>query len=108
MTYMKYTSKFKEAFEFAFDRHDGQVRKGTELPYITHPMAVAAIAAEYGGDEQQVIAALLHDVIEDTETTAEEVQSLFGEKVAKIVVDLTDTDQTPKPPWKKRDLSTRR
>ena len=57
--------RFAEAVEFATVMHDGQVRKGSGVPYISHPLAVAAIALQHGADEDQAIAALLHDVPED-------------------------------------------
>lgn len=100
---MSYSKKFVEAFTFAERAHRDQLRKGTDVPYITHPMAVASIVAEYGGDEEQVIAALLHDVVEDTPTTVAEVSDRFGERVARIVADLSDTEQHQnKPDWRSR------
>ncbi|MDR1284869.1 MAG: RelA/SpoT family protein [Campylobacteraceae bacterium] len=77
-----------KAMDLAVKQHEGQFRKSGE-PYVVHPILVASIVAHYGGDETMVIAALLHDVVEDTETTVEEVAELFGEDVAKIVEGLT-------------------
>lgn len=80
--------KIREAFEFANERHNTQVRKdGT--PYITHPLAAAEIIADMGLDIDSVIAAMLHDVLEDTETTFAEIKQRFGESVAEIVEGVT-------------------
>lgn len=59
------SERYAEALRFATYAHLGQVRKGTAIPYITHPVSVSALVAQYGGDEDQMIAGLLHDVIED-------------------------------------------
>lgn len=59
------TPRFPQALALALQAHEGQKRKGTSIPYLSHPMAVASIALEYGADEDQAIAALLHDVLED-------------------------------------------
>ena len=59
------TPRFTEALSLAARAHEGQSRKGTPIPYITHPVAVAGLVAQFGGDEDQQIAALLHDVLED-------------------------------------------
>ena len=101
---MPYSERFEEALLYALRLHAGQSRKGTDVPYVTHLMAVAALVAEYGGDENQVIAALLHDAVEDQGGAPRrlEIQGPFGNGVLQIVDDLTDTDQTPKPPWRER------
>ena len=92
---------FETAFLYATHVHAGQARKATGIPYITHLMAVAAIVAEYGGDEVQVIAALLHDAPEDQggEGRLEDIRQRFGEDVARIVSACSDTFEDPKPPW---------
>lgn len=59
------TVRIAKALALAVEAHDGQKRKGTNIPYVAHPMAVAAIALDYGATEDQAIAALLHDVLED-------------------------------------------
>src|SRR3989338_10357924 len=88
---MKHTPKIKKAIQFAARRHHGKFRKETELlPYITHPFSVALLVAESGGGEDAVIAALLHDTIEDTETTAEEIALQFGESIAVLVGALSE------------------
>jgi (p)ppGpp synthase/HD superfamily hydrolase len=93
-----------EAFIYAAQKHAKQRRKGTEIPYLAHLMAVASLVLEAGGDEELAIAALLHDVVEDQggAPTLEEVRRKFGERVAKIVDECSDTDVEPKPPWEKR------
>jgi (p)ppGpp synthase/HD superfamily hydrolase len=78
------------ALKFAEKAHEGQVRKYTGLPYIVHPIEVASIVATVPHTQEQLAAALLHDVVEDTAVTLEEVGQLFGEKVATLVDELTD------------------
>ncbi len=99
---MPYSTRLEEAFAFAADKHRDQVRKGTGVPYLTHLMAVAATVGDHGGTEAQVIAALLHDVIEDQAVTAEELAARFGPEVAAIVLACTDAMARPKPPWRAR------
>lgn len=80
----------KKALEFAEFRHRGQKRKYYDCPYILHPIRVAFTAREYfTEDSTAIIAAILHDVIEDTDTTLEEIATEFGEEVAKLVDELT-------------------
>ena len=80
----------KKAFEFAERKHKGQKRKYTGDEYIEHPKQVAEKLRESGASEEHIIAALLHDTVEDTETTIEEVRKEFGDKVANLVEELTD------------------
>ena len=84
--------------------HAGQTRKGTDIPYISHLLGVASIALEYGANEDETIAALLHDAGEDAggEPRIKDIRQRFGERVADIVECCTDTLETPKPPWPKR------
>lgn len=98
--------RFDDAFLFAAEKHAAQTRKRTDVPYISHLMSVAALVLEAGGDEDQAIAALLHDVVEDCggEPMLEEVRGRFGDRVAKIVQGCTDAYAVPKPPWKQRKL----
>ena len=98
--------KFEEAFRFAAEKHATQTRKRTSVPYISHLMSVAGLVLEAGGDEDQAIAALLHDVVEDCggKPTLEEVSKCFGMRVARIVDGCTDAYTIPKPPWKQRKL----
>ena len=84
---------FVQAVAFAADKHRKQRRKDTDAsPYINHPIALANVLANEGGvdDVTVLCAAVLHDTIEDTETTAEEVQALFGAKIASVVMEVTD------------------
>lgn len=97
------TARFSEALEYARVAHADQVRKGSGVPYLSHPIAVAALVLEHGGDEEQAIAALLHDVIEDCGCHHEAViAERFGAGVARLVRGCTDSDVQPKPPWRPR------
>ena len=95
-----------QAFALAEKLHAGQTRKGSAIPYITHLMAVAAIVGENGGNEDQIVAALLHDTVEDQGGRAmlEEIRNQFGKTVASLVEACTDAFERPKPPWKQRKL----
>jgi len=101
---VKLGSRFRRAFLFAADKHSGQTRKASTIPYIAHLMGVASLVLEFGGDEDMAIAALLHDVVEDCGGTPmlKEVQRRFGPRVAKIVNVCTDSYTDPKPPWRER------
>ena len=94
------------ALAFAIAAHGGQTRKGTQVPYVSHLLQVSGLVLEYGGDREQATAGLLHDVVEDTAATIEEVAAEFGVEVAGMVADCTDTqaDETPthKRPWAER------
>ncbi len=100
------TPRFTKAISLAAEAHEGQERKGTGMPYITHPVAVAALVARYGGDEDQQIGALLHDVLEDAGEDWAPRIAAFGERVLAIV--RACTDGTPdavtgeKAPWRER------
>jgi (p)ppGpp synthase/HD superfamily hydrolase len=100
-------TRFEEALIFAARLHAGQKRKGKDLPYISHLMAVAALVSEAGGDGDEVIAALLHDAVEDQGglETLQEIRRRFGEGVAMIVEGCSDSFSTPKPPWLERKAS---
>lgn len=95
---------FQQALIYADRLHADQKRKGTEVPYIAHLLSVAALVIEAGGDEDERIAALLHDAVEDQggRETLEEIRLEFGERVAAIVEGCTDAYTIPKPPWRKR------
>jgi len=102
---MELTHRFDEALQEAFRYHGDQSRKGdAAVPYMGHLLGVTSIVIDAGGTEDQVIAALLHDAPEDQggEATLEEIRVKFGDNVAGIVKDLSDTFEDPKPPWKKR------
>ncbi|MDD7398934.1 MAG: RelA/SpoT family protein, partial [Firmicutes bacterium] len=85
-------AEVKKAYEFAAAAHDGQARKSGQ-PYITHPEAVAQIVAEIGFDYQTVIAAFLHDVLEDTPVTAEQISEQFGDEILQLVQGVTKLDK---------------
>ena len=78
-------NRIEEAIEVAAEAHQGQYRKGTRTPYITHPYAVGLILMEAGCPEAVIIAGILHDTVEDTDLTLEFIQERFGEYVADIV-----------------------
>lgn len=85
------TSRFTAAVDYARTAHAGHFRKGTAIPYLYHLLAVASLVLEYGGDEDQAIAGLLHDVLEDCGREHEAaIRARFGEAVAAIVLDCTD------------------
>ncbi len=91
--------RFEAALAFAANRHAEQWRKGTEIPYIAHLLSVCALVLEAGGDEDEAIAALLHDAVEDQAATLNEVREKFGDRVAGVVDECSDTDEEPKPEW---------
>lgn len=103
---MPYSKRFDKALAFACDIHREQTRKGKDIPYINHLMAVASLVGSNGGDEDQVIGALLHDAIEDciddVPDIREQIRQKFGERVLEIVEGCTDADTHPKPPWAER------
>lgn len=96
--------RFDEALAYAVQLHRRQPRKGTGVPYVSHLLSVAALVLEHGGNEDQAIAALLHDAVEDQggKPTAAAIRARFGDRVADIVDGCTDTDVSPKPPWRAR------
>jgi GTP pyrophosphokinase len=98
------TERFDQALVWASQLHREQRRKGGGAPYISHLLAVAALVLEAGGDEDEAIAALLHDAVEDQggAPILAQIERRFGARVASIVAGCTDTDQTPKPPWRER------
>jgi GTP pyrophosphokinase len=101
---VKLGPRFHRAFLFAAEKHAGQTRKASTIPYIAHLMGVTSLVLEFGGDEDQAIGALLHDVVEDCggASMSREVRRRFGTRVAKIVDGCTDSDTDPKPPWRER------
>lgn len=96
--------RFDEAFAYAHEVHADHIRKGNGVPYIGHLMGVASIVIDDGGSEDEAIAALLHDAPEDRGGRArlEDIRRRFGETVARIVADCTDSWTTPKEPWAER------
>ncbi|OGI48411.1 MAG: phosphohydrolase [Candidatus Muproteobacteria bacterium RIFCSPHIGHO2_01_60_12] len=107
---MKLTHRFNEALVYAAGLHARQNRKGTDIPYVSHLLAVASIVLEHGGNEDEAIAALLHDAIEDQAKNypggalalRRDIRKKFGDAVAEIVDGCTDADTVPKPPWRER------
>ncbi len=101
---MTLSPRFDDALVFASRLHAGQVRKGGDIPYISHLLAVTAIVLEHEGDEDEAIAALLHDAIEDQggAKARAEIRRRFGENVVAIVDGCTDAETIPKPPWQER------
>jgi (p)ppGpp synthase/HD superfamily hydrolase len=99
-----YSSTLYDAIELAAKAHHGQVRKGTEIPYIVHPLAVAGILIHATCPEHLVIAGILHDTLEDTPVTLEEIRSHFGREVADLVVALSEPDKQA--PWEERKAHT--
>ena len=98
------TARLSQALTYAAELHATQFRKGTTIPYLSHPMAVAALVAEAGGPEDEIIAALLHDGPEDQggQKTLDEIRRRFGDNVANIVLECSDTLESPKPAWRPR------
>jgi len=103
------SERLSQALALAIEAHNGQFRKETTIPYIAHPMAVASIALEYGADEDQAMAALLHDAVEDGGAKyAKIIRSKFGDRVANIVDGCTDgvpDKNGNKSDWKQRKES---
>ena len=99
------TTRFEQALQYAIIVHTGQVRKGTQIPYISHLLAVTSIVLEHGATEDEAIGALLHDAGEDAggEARIADIAARFGDAVAAIVRGCSDTTTTdPKPPWRQR------
>jgi (p)ppGpp synthase/HD superfamily hydrolase len=85
-----HSERIQHALEFAADAHKHQKRKYSGRPYIEHPIAVARMVRRFEHDEDMIIAALLHDTVEDTPVTIGEIEHAFGPDVAALVSDLTD------------------
>jgi (p)ppGpp synthase/HD superfamily hydrolase len=98
------TARFDDALTYAAELHREQRRKGTDIPYVAHLLAVCALVLKEGGDEDEAIAALLHDAGEDQggHETLAAVEERFGPNVAAIVAECSDTFEEPKPPWRAR------
>ncbi len=99
-----YSGKLYDAIELAARAHHGQVRKGTEIPYLVHPLAVAAILIRARCQEHLVIAGILHDTLEDTPLTAGEIRARFGPRITDLVVGLSEPDKHA--PWQERKAHT--
>src|ERR1700680_5110514 len=99
------SSRLVAALDYACHLHADQARKGTTIPYISHLMAVAALVIEHGGGEDEAIAALLHDAIEDHNhdgSVPGEISAQFGPKVLGLVEACSDSEGPDKPPWRTR------
>ena len=93
---------FDRAIRFAVEKHAGQCRKGSQTPYIVHPLEAAAVVATVTADDALLAAAVLHDTLEDTSATAAEIREAFGERVAALVGDESEDKrpgQDPRATW---------
>ena len=98
------TDRIFEAIEFAVKAHRGQFRKGTKIPFIVHPMDVGRKLIEIGAQEDLVIAGILHDTVEDTSVTLDEIKVSFGKKVADIIYTVSEPDKAKS--WRERKQHT--
>lgn len=101
------SQRFEDALAYAAGLHVMQLRKGSNVPYVAHLLGTASLVIEGHGNEDQVIAALLHDAVEDQGGFAilQEIKGRFGQRVAAIVEACTDSHTIPKPPWRERKES---
>ena len=101
---MALSPRFQEALQYAAALHNGQVRKGSGAPYVSHLLGVCSIALEHGANEDEAIAALLHDAVEDQggDPTLQAIRARFGDSVAAIVEGCSDSNTVPKAPWRER------
>jgi (p)ppGpp synthase/HD superfamily hydrolase len=98
-----YSPRLDAAIALAVEAFRFETRKGTRIPYLAHLLQVMVLVAEHGGDEDQLIAAVLHDYLEDIKgASADDLRVRFGDRVADLVVGLSDTVVRPKPPWHQR------
>lgn len=98
------TQRFRDALVYAAEAHKSQKRKGTSVPYLSHLLGVSSLVLEDGGSEDEAVAALLHDAVED-QGGAERLNAIrerFGREVAEIVAGCSDADTEPKPPHRER------
>lgn len=104
MAARRFGARFRRALLYAARLHELQSAKGSKRPYLGHLLGVASIVIQYDGDEDETIAALLHDAVEDQggQPTLRTIRSRFGYRVAEIVWGCTDADTIPKPPWLER------
>lgn len=98
-----YSPRIDDALQFTADAFRAVARKGSRVPYLTHLLQVMVTVGEHGGDEDQLIAALLHDYLEDIPgADATMLRARFGERVVRMVEALSDATAQPKPPWEDR------
>jgi GTP pyrophosphokinase len=101
---MLLTPRYREALSFACTLHENQTRKGSGVPYVSHLLWVSATILDHGGDEDQAVAGLLHDAVEDQGglAVADDIRARFGDRVVRIVLECSDSHGDPKPPWRDR------
>jgi len=101
---MKLSPRYEAALVMAAQLHATQIRKGSGIPYVSHLLSVSSLVMEHGGNEDQAIAGLLHDAVEDQGglPTLERIREHFGSDVADIVHHCTDAKEVPKPAWRPR------
>jgi (p)ppGpp synthase/HD superfamily hydrolase len=99
-----YSARLYDAIGLAAQAHHRQVRKGTEVPYLVHPLAVAGILIRAGSPEHVVIAGVLHDTLEDTPVSVEAIRSQFGPLVTELVLAVSEPDRQA--PWEARKSHT--
>lgn len=97
-------NRVNQAIEFALVAHAGQLRKGTDIQYISHPFAVGLLLAKYKCSDDMITAGILHDCLEDTTVTYEEIENKFGADVAKLVEGASEKDRSKS--WKSRKQHT--
>ncbi len=97
--------KIYQAVEIATEAHKTQKRKGTDIPYIVHPLTVGIFLAKAGCSDDVVVAGIMHDTVEDTDMTVEDVEKIFGKKIADIVAQCSEPPQEEKD-WEERKLHT--
>jgi len=96
------TERFQRALVFAAQRHDGEHRQGSSVPYISHLLSTSALVLESGGDEDQAIAGLLHDSIEDGKASYDEIQDRFGARVAELAQACSAPETSQDSAWRER------
>jgi (p)ppGpp synthase/HD superfamily hydrolase len=103
---MALSNRYHQALSYAYELHKDQYRKDGKTPYLSHLIAVSALALQFGGTEDEAIAALLHDAVEDQGgiKTLEAIRLRFGDHVAHIVRSCSDHETKPKPPWQERKV----
>jgi len=97
-------NKLFDTVEFSTLAHRGQMRKVTEIPYILHPLRVGQLLIEYGCSEEVVLAGILHDTLEDTSVTEEDLQEKFGDQVTQLVKGASEPEKSA--PWEERKQHT--
>lgn len=93
-----------KALEFAVNAHSGQFRKGTKLPYIVHPVDVMRILISHNASTDAVIAGILHDTLEDTTTTVDDLKQTFGERITQLIMGASEPDKSLS--WEERKKHT--